>query len=63
MNIVANYFAYAKEVHAIRQDRAFPAFLTQFTAAMNARLTALSIAHYPISEVRAIEAAAFELAP
>jgi hypothetical protein len=63
MNVVANYFAYADDVHAIRGDLAFPAFLTQFTAAMNARLTALGIAHYPISEVRAIEAAAFELAP
>lgn len=63
MNVAANYFAYAEEVHGIRLDPTFPAFLTQLTAAMNARLTALGIAHYPISEVRAIEAAAFELAP
>jgi hypothetical protein len=61
MHTANNYFAYAMEVHSIRQDPAFPAFLSQFNVAMNARLTALGIPHYPISEVRAIEAAAFEL--
>ena len=63
MNVIANYLAYADEVHAIRRDPGFPIFLTQLTAALNARLAALGIAHCPISQVRAIEAAAFELAP
>jgi hypothetical protein len=62
MNIAGNYFAYALEVHSIRQDPAFPAFLAQFHVAMSARLTALGISQYQVSEVRAIEAAAFELA-
>jgi hypothetical protein len=62
MNRVGNYFAYADEVHAIRRDPGCPAFFTQFVAAFNARLAALRIGPYPISEVRAIEAAALELA-
>ena len=63
MSTVDNYFAYANEVHRIRHEPAFPAFLSRFNDAMSFRLTALGIPHYPISEVRAIEAAAFELAP
>ena len=63
MNQVGNYFAYADEVHAIRRDPGFPALFTQFVAAFNARRAALGIGPYPVSEVRAIEAAAFELAP
>ena len=63
MNVVDNYFAYVNEVHAICGDPGFPAFFTQFTGAFNTRLTALDIAPYVISEVRAVESAAFELAP
>ena len=62
MNVVDNYFAYADEVHVVRGAPGFPAFLTQFTGAFYSRLTALGIALYAISEVRAVEAAAFELA-
>jgi hypothetical protein len=63
MKNVNNYFAYVDEVHAIRRDVGFPTFLARFSGALNTRLTALGIAHYSISEVRVIEAAAFELAP
>jgi hypothetical protein len=62
MTHLENYLAYVTEVHNIRADPAFAAFFAGFTAAMNARLTAIGIPLYAISEVRAIEAAAFELA-
>lgn len=62
MTSIANYLAYVDEVHAIRADPAFAPFLAGVTAATNARLTAIGIPLYAVSEVRAIEAAAFELA-
>jgi hypothetical protein len=63
MNNLANYLDYVREVHAIQSDPSFSRkFLAPFNRATNARLSALGIAPYPISEVRAIEAAAFELA-
>jgi hypothetical protein len=62
MTHVANYLAYVTEVHAIRGDPAFAPFFAGFTAAMNTRLTAIGVPLYAMSEVRAIEAAAFELA-
>lgn len=63
MTNVKNYRDYVREVHVIRSDPSFStAFLTPFNVATNARLSALGIAPYPISDVRAIEAAAFELA-
>jgi hypothetical protein len=40
----------------------FKAFFVGFSAAVKMRLAALGITGYAISEVRAIEAAAFELA-
>ena len=63
MNNIANYWSYFDDVHAIRLDPAFTNFFAQFTVALNIRLAALRIAPYTISDVRAIEAAAFELAP
>ena len=61
MNDVAKYLEYAEEVHRIRAEAAFPNFFAQFNAALKSRLTALGIEPYDISEVRAIESAAFEL--
>lgn len=63
MSNVKNYFDYVKDVHSIRSDPSFTTtFLAPFTAAANMRLSALGIAPYSVSDVRAIEAAAFELA-
>lgn len=62
MKDVNAYLAYVQDVHAIRHDPGFPQFQANFMAVFNARLTALGIAPYPISSVRVIEAAAFELA-
>lgn len=63
MTNVANYRDYVMEVHAIRAAPGFSTtFLAPFIVSINARLSALGIAPYPISDVRAIEAAAFELA-
>ena len=63
MKQVPRYLDYVAEVHGIRQDPGFRTFFSQFVAALDARLVALNIVRYKISEVRAIEAAAFELAP
>jgi hypothetical protein len=62
MTRIENYLAYVDEVHAIRADPGFAPFLSNVTAAMDARLTAIGIPPYAVSEIRAIEAAAFELA-
>jgi len=62
MNDVQNYLTYATDVHTIRREDNFQAFYTEFKTALSARLTAHDIMLYAVSEVRAIEAAAFELA-
>lgn len=62
MDQVANYSLYVDEVHAIRLDSGFQLFYDQFNVALAARLVANNITPYQITEVRAIEAAAFELA-
>lgn len=62
MRCVTNYFSYACEVHSIRSEPGFNTFFANFSVAMNSRLATLGITAYKISEVRAIEAAAFELA-
>lgn len=63
MNNAQNYLKYVAEVHAIREEPDFPVFYNAFCEAMRGRLDAIGVDHYPITEVRAIEAAAFELAP
>ncbi len=63
MHTIGSYLAYAQDVHVISRDPGFHAFLQGFTSVFNSRLNALRIAPYQISPVRAIEAAAFELAP
>ncbi len=62
MNNVQNYLDYAQEVHNIRQENDFQNFYAQFNAVLHVRLAAHGIPPYIVSEVRAIEAAAFELA-
>lgn len=60
---VRQYLDYVSEVHDIRHDQGFPTFYSDFVAAYAARLAACGIPTYKINEVRAIESAAFELAP
>lgn len=59
---VPQYFSYVKEVHNIRAEISFSSFYTAFNIAYSARLKANGIPAYTVGEVRAIEAAAFELA-
>ncbi len=61
MSQIPNYAAYMDDVHAILRDRAFPKFYSAFNARLGAWLTAMGVAPYTVSEVRAIELAAFEL--
>jgi len=62
MNQVRNYLNYAHEIHAIARAPEFEAFFTAFSEVFRARLEALGIVPYQLTAVRAIEAAAFELA-
>ncbi len=62
MGCVENFASYVKEVHAIRIEPGFADFCDRFRAAYTDRLQAMGIATYEISEVRVVEAAAFELA-
>ncbi|NTY90426.1 hypothetical protein [Pseudomonas putida] len=59
---VSKYMDYIDEIHGIRREAEFPEFYTKFSGAYSARLTANAIPAYSISHIRAIEAAAFELA-
>lgn len=57
-----NYLSFVDEVHAIRLENGFRSFYADLLRVYGARQLAMGIASYPISEVRAVEAAAFELA-
>lgn len=57
-----NYIDYAMQVHRLRETADFRSFFAEFEAAYAARLERLGIRRYSLTEVRAIEAAAFELA-
>lgn len=61
MDNVGHYHAFVAEVHAIRAEPGFPRFYADFLRAYDARQHALGIPPYAVTEVRAIEAAAFEL--
>jgi hypothetical protein len=50
------------QVHQTRRAEAFPKFYEAFSQAYQQRLDGLGIARYRLTEVGAIEAAAFELA-
>jgi hypothetical protein len=62
MGQVRNYTAYASEVHAIRQASTFSEFHRAFNQAFQDRLGRLRIEPYPLTEVRSVESAMFELA-
>jgi len=62
MRQTGNYIAYLRKVHATRRTSVFPDFFKAFGQAYQERLLRLGIAPYRVTEVRAIEAAAFELA-
>ena len=61
MSQVQNYQTYMNDVHAIRKAPAFKAFFVSFSRALNRWLVLMGISPYSVSEVRAIELAAFEL--
>lgn len=49
-------------MHGTRRASTFPKFRQAFNEAYEERLDRLGISRYPLTEVRIIEAAAFELA-
>ena len=57
------YCVYVREVHRIIGEPGFDALREDFLAAYRARLEVSGIPPYQITPVRAVEAAAFELAP
>jgi len=61
MQAPENYWRYCAEVHEVRMHRDFRGFYVEMEAALAARLEYLGIEPYPISEVRAVELAVFEL--
>lgn len=62
MEKISNYLSFVDEVHTIRIEAGFTTFYADFQRAYSTRQAANKIAVYTITEVRAIEAAAFELA-
>jgi hypothetical protein len=62
MQQTKNYALYAQQVHETRQARTFYKFYDEFIQAYQERLKRLYIDSYRLTPVRAIEAAAFELA-
>lgn len=62
MSRVDNYLEYVGEVHEIRQENNFCNFYREFSRVLQNRLEVNNIEAYEVSEVRAIESAAFELA-
>lgn len=62
MSEAKHYLHYVREVHIICKDRRFKEFHRSFNAAFAKRLQRLQIKPYKLARVRAIEAAAFELA-
>jgi hypothetical protein len=57
-----NYLSYVDAVTAIRREKGFPTFFRKFLNALRIRQEHHGIDAYDVSEVRAIELAAFELA-
>lgn len=61
MSDVGNYVSYVREVHSIRAEPNFSNFHKQFNSVLALWLTAIGASAYTVTEVRAIELAAFEL--
>jgi hypothetical protein len=62
MDQVRNYTAYASDVHAIRKASTFSEIYRDFKRAFEDRRGRLRITPYPLTAVRCIESAMFELA-
>jgi len=62
MGQVRNYFSCADRVHQLRSAPSFNVFYDEFTHAYEERLDRLGITRYRLTQVRAVEAATFELA-
>ena len=63
MNSVGQYIDYVHEANSIRVEPGFTEFYNGFCNVYSNRLLASGIDAYAITEVRAIESAAFELSP
>jgi len=61
MSDASNYVSYIREVHSIRAEPGFTSFHAQFNNALAVWLTAVGTTAYTVTEVRAVELAAFEL--
>lgn len=61
MRAQMHYQRYVQDVHAIRTQHGFGSLYSAIQAALDTRLDRLGIARYAITQVRAIELAAFEL--
>lgn len=61
MSTAANYWRYCEDVHSVRAHGDFKAFHAEMQFALASRLRHFEIEPYAISEVRAVELAAFEL--
>lgn len=61
MSDVGNYVSYVQEVHSIRAEPNFSNFYRDFNNVLARWLTAIGVSSYSVTEVRAIELAAFEL--
>ena len=62
MGRMSYYHQYADEVHSISRDPGFTEFYNCYLMANTQRLVSSNINPYQVSEIRAIEASAFELA-
>ena len=61
MSDASNYVSYIREVHSIRAEPGFTNFHAQFNSALAVWLAAVGTNAYTVTEVRAVELAAFEL--
>jgi len=61
MSNIGNYHEYVREVHAIVREEGFGQFYEEYTVVHINRLNQNDIGEYQVSEIRAIEASAFEL--
>lgn len=57
-----NYFDYAERVHAITLSKGFDEFYSDYSDAFGHRLLQSNIEQYQVSDIRAVESCAFELA-
>jgi len=63
MSNIENYLEYVRDVHAIVREDGFDEFYERYSVVHANRLKQSNIEEYQVSNLRAIEASAFELAP